>query len=283
MTATRFYRPETLEEATAHLAELEDVMVYGGGTAIQILLKQGILFAENFVDIAGIPGLRDLTTTDEGLRAGPLVSLRQMETDPLTRRLCPLLAQTYGKVANPRVRNTASVGGNVAHGDYRLDPPTALMVLDASLELASASGTREVSVREFFVDFQVTDLSQDEMITGLIVPAQPAGSVGHYTKLSSLSDNDWPCASAAVLAVPEDDFVEIRIGLGALAPTTRYLAFDMTPDMDEQQTVDAAIEIADSAMDPIADVRGSATYKAKLGRVAVEGSVRAVLKEIAHD
>ncbi|WP_406033231.1 FAD binding domain-containing protein [Nocardioides sp. NBC_00163] len=280
---TRFHRPGSLEEATTLLSELDDAMVYGGGTAIQILLKQGILFTEDFLDISGVPGLNDVVLTDGGFRVGSLVSLRHMETSEDVRRLAPLVAQTYGKVANPRVRNTASVGGNVAHGDYRLDPPTALAVLDATLELSSVEGTREVSVREFFVDFQVTDLQPDEMITALLIPHQPPGSVGHYTKLSSLSENDWPCATAAVLAVPEDDFVEIRIGLGALAPTTRYLAFDMTPDMNDQQTVEAAIEIADSAMDPIADVRGSASYKATLGRVAVEEAVRTVLKEINRD
>lgn len=280
---TRLHRPGSLEEATTLLSELDDAMVYGGGTAIQILLKQGILFTEDFLDISGVPGLYDLVLNDGGFRVGPLVSLRHMERSEDVRRLAPLVAQTYGKVANPRVRNTASVGGNVAHGDYRLDPPTALAVLDATLELTSVAGTREVPVREFFVDFQVTDLQPDEMITALLVPHQPPGSVGHYTKLSSLSENDWPCATAAVLAVPEDDFVEIRIGLGALAPTTRYLAFDMTPDMNEQHTVDAAIEIADSAMDPIADVRGSASYKATLGRVAVEEAVRTVLKEVTRD
>ena len=68
-----------------------------------------------------------------------------------------------------------------------------------------------------------------------------------------------------------------------MAPTTVYLAFDMTPDMDEQQAVDAAIDIANSAMDPIADVRGSASYKAQLGRVAVEEAVRRSLKELSRD
>lgn len=280
---TRLHRPEDLSEATALLAELDDAMVYGGGTAIQILLKQGILFVEDFVDIKGIPGLADLSTTDAGLRVGPLVSLRRMETDPAVRQLAPLASQTYGVVANPRIRNTASAGGNIAHGDYRMDPPTALVVLDAVVELTSESGTREVPLREFFTDFQVTDVQHGELVTALRIPRQPAGSVGHYVKLSSLSENDWPCATAAALAVPDGDFIEIRLGLGALAATTQYLAFDMTPDMDDQAAVEAAIDIANSAMDPIPDVRGSSSYKARLGRVAVEEAVRTVLKGIARD
>ena len=280
---TRIRHPASLEEATALLRELDDAMVYGGGTAIQILRKQGLLFTEDYVDIARVPGLRELTATADGLTVGALVSLRRMETDPRVRRLVPLAAETYGQVANPRVRNTASAAGNIAHGDYRLDPPTALVVLDATVHLASAAGSREVSIREFFTDFQATAVEHGELITAITVPRQPARARGAFVKMRSLSENDWPCASAAVLAVPDDGFVEIRIGLGAVAPRTVYLAFDMTPDMDEQQAVDAAIDIADSAMDPIADVRGSAAYKAHLGRVAVEEAVRRSLKELRRD
>ena len=157
------------------------------------------------------------------------------------------------------------------------------MVLDATVHLASSAGTREVSIREFFTDFQETAVEHGEMITAITVPRQPDGARGAFAKMRSLSENDWPCASAAVLAVPDDGFVEIRIGLGAVAPTTVYLAYDMTPDMDEQQAVDAAIDIADSAMDPIPDVRGSAAYKAQLARVAVEEALRRCLKELARD
>lgn len=283
MTGVRVHRPESLEETTDLLGELDDAMVYGGGTAIQILRKQGLLFAENYVDIARVPGLRDLTATASDLTIGALVPLRRMETDPQARRLVPLAAETYGQVANPRVRNTASAGGNIAHGDYRLDPPTALVVLDATVHLASTAGTREVSIREFFTDFQETAVEHGELITAITVPRQPDGARGSFAKMRSLSENDWPCASAAVLAVPDGDIVEIRIGLGALAPTAVYLAYDLTPDMDEQQAVDAAVDIANSAMDPIADVRGSASYKAQLGRVVVEEAVRRSLKEFPRD
>jgi carbon-monoxide dehydrogenase medium subunit len=280
---TRVHRPESLEEATSLLAELDDAMVYGGGTAIAILRKQGLLFAESYVDVGRVPGLRDLACTDDGIRLGSMVSLRRMETDPDVRRLAPLVAETYGRVANPRVRNTASAGGNIAHGDYRLDPPTALVVLDATVHLASVDGEREVSMREFFTDFQETAVEHGELISAISVPRQPVGSVGSYCKLSSLSENDWPSASAAALAVPDAGFVEIRLGLGALAPTTVYLAFDLTPDMDDQQAVEAALDIAASAMDPIADIRGSAHYKGQLGRVAVEEAVRTILKELPRD
>ena len=271
------HHPKTVAEAVGLLDELEDTMVYGGGTAIQILIKQGLLFTEHYIDISEIPGLRDIAVDEEGVTVGALVSLRQMETDERVKTLAPLASATYAKVANPRVRNTASVAGNIAHGDYRLDPPVALVVLDATVFLTSTQGTREVSMREFFVDFQVTEVQPDEMITGIHIPKQPTGSFHSFVKYSSLAENDWPAASAAALAVP-GDLVELRLGLGALAPTTRYLALDIDPHMSDQDVVDAAIDIANTAIDPIEDIRGSADYKARLGRVAVEESVRAVMK-----
>lgn len=279
----RRHVPKTLEEAVHLLATLEDTMVYGGGTAIQILTKQGILFAEDLIDIGDVPGLTDITVTETDVTVGAMVTLRQMETDHRLSDALPLAARTYAHVANPRVRNTASVAGNIAHGDYRLDPPTALLTLDAFVLLASERGAREVSIREFFVDFQATAVEPDEMITSLRIPRQPHQAPGAFVKYSSLSANDWPCASAAALAVPEGDEWELRLGLGALAPTSLYLAFDVTSDMSDEEAVDAAVEIAGSAMDPIPDVRGGADYKARLGRVAVEEAVRSVMKDVQND
>lgn len=278
-----FHVPETLDEALRLLADLEDTMVYGGGTAIQILTKQGLLFTEHYVDISRVPALTDISETREGVTVGPMVTLRRMETDPRVVAAAPLAARTYAQVANPRVRNTASVAGNIAHGDYRLDPPTALVVLDATVELSSVRGTREVSAREFFVDFQVTEVQADEMITAIRIPRQPVGAAGSFVKLSSLAENDWPCASVAALAVPvPGGLTELRLGLGALAPITRYLAIDLDEGMSNQDVVDAALEIAETAIDPIEDIRGSAAYKTQLGRVAVEDSVRSVMKELQH-
>src|SRR5690606_17435081 len=163
----RLHRPGSLDEAVALLAELDNPMVYGGGTAIQILLKQGILYADNFVDLATVPGLDEVRSDERGVTVGPMVSLRRMEAIAP-----PLAAAAYRHVANPRVRNTASVGGNIAHGDYRLDPPTALLVLDAVALATSVQGTREIPVREFFTDFQQTALEPDELISGIRIPHQ---------------------------------------------------------------------------------------------------------------
>lgn len=273
MTALTLMRPETLEEALTILDRDGEALVYGGGTALQILRKQGILFASALVDISRLPGLDQLTETATGLRAGPMVSLRRMERDPLTLRHAPLAAAAYSKVANPRVRNTASTGGNLAHGDYRLDPPVALLVLGATVELASLRGTRRVPIGEFFVDFQQTAVGPGEMVTAVEIPFPVPGTATSYVKLSALSANDWPSATAAVGIVTDGARRALRLGLGALAATPVLTVIDIT-GRGEEEAVDAAIDAAEALMDPIPDIRGGVDYKRRLGRVAVEDAVR---------
>lgn len=273
--AVEYHYPRTVDEACAVLATREEPMVYGGGTAIQILLKQGVLFPSDLVDIAGIAGLADLTETPAGLRVGPMVTLRRMETDPLVRRVVPLAARVYGHVANPRVRNTASVGGGIAHGDYRLDPPTALLVLDAQVEITSTAGRRRVPAREFFVDLQQTALQHGEMVTAVEIPRQPESAGAWFSKLTSLSRNDWPCASACALIVDTaGDRRQVRLGLGALAHVPVFTQFELPADTSPDDAVDAARQAAEPLMRPIPDLRGTAAFKKRLGMVAVEEAVR---------
>lgn len=275
-TGRPLHRPHDLAEACALLARLDEPMVYAGGTAVQILAKQGVLFASDLVDIARIPGLDRIEETPRGLRVGPLVSLRRMETDPLVRRVVPLAARIYGTVANPRVRNTATVGGNLAHGDYRLDPPGALLVLDATLELTSGAGTRTVPAREFFVGFQATALERGELVTAVDLPEQPTAGAA-YAKLSSLAANDWPCASAAALLVPGRREQTLRLALGAVAERPVHRDVTLPADAGRADVLDAARETAAELIDPIPDLRGGVAFKRRLALVAVRDAVTEAL------
>lgn len=273
-----FHRPGTIDEACAIMADRDDAMVYGGGTAVQILQKQGVLFASDLVDLSRIQGLSGITETSAGVRIGPMTSLRTVETSPVVRRVAPLASRVYAHVANPRVRNTASVGGNLAHGDYRLDPPTALLVLDATVELTSSAGTRTVPLREFFVDFQLTAVRHGEIITAVEIPRQDEAAGSWFTKLSSLSVNDWPCASAAALVTAGRRFGRgprhIRLGLGAVAPTPVFTEVEVSAGADADEAADAARRATEPLIDPIPDVRGGTEFKRHLAQVAVEEAVR---------
>jgi carbon-monoxide dehydrogenase medium subunit len=188
-------------------------------------------------------------------------------------RLAPLAARVYGTVANPRVRNTATVGGNLVHGDYRLDPPGALMVLDARVELTSAAGRRVVPARELFVGFQTTAVRRVELLTAVWVPAQPVGGSA-YVKLSSLSANDWPCASACALVVPGPRGRMLRLALGALAERPVHRDVALPPGATVTDAEQAARDAAEELMDPLPDVRGGVAFKRRLGLAAVRDAVR---------
>ncbi len=270
----RILRPESLADACALLSQDEDALVYGGGTALQILRKQGILSASSFVDISGISGLNNLHHTGNELLVGPMVSIRRMETDPVVRESVPIASAAYAKVANPRVRNTATVGGNIAHGDYRLDPPVALLVLGTTIKATSTAGTRAIPIDKFFIDFQLTALNRGEIVTSIEIPISNDVVASTFVKFSSLSANDWPSASAAAAIFARDGEAQIlRLALGALAPTPVMTAVDIT-GMREAQATEAAVESAMLIMDPLPDVRGGVEYKRNLGRIAVEDAVR---------
>lgn len=272
------HRPGTLDEVCTLLAELDDAQVYGGGTAIQILIKQGILFTEDLIDLSLVPNLTDVTVTDDAVTVGAMAPLRRVERDPGVRRLIPLAADTYGRVANPRVRNTASVGGNLAHGDYRLDPPAALLVLDAVVTARSVRGPRQIAVRDFFTGFQETALAPDEVLTEIRIPVQGKAS-GRFEKLSSLGVNDWPAASAAALLRRTNGSVTLDLGLCAVAHVPVHLSLDVT-GMDGERVAAEAVAAADPLMDPIADIRGSSDYKRRLGLVAVRDAARGAWEEL---
>ena len=280
-----FHRPATLDEACALMDRCDHPMVYGGGTAVQILDKQGVLFASDLVDISRVPGLSGIEETGGGLRVGAMTPLRTVETSAAVRRVAPLAARVYGHVANPRVRNTASVGGNIAHGDYRLDPPTALLVLGAVVELTGTSGVRRVPVREFFVGFQETAVAPGEIVTAIEIPRQPEAAGAWFTKLSSLSVNDWPCASAAALVTGRSRGLgrkgapRLRLGLGAVAATPVFAEVELPGDASADDAAAAARAAAEPLVDPIPDVRGGAAYKTRLAFAAVDEAVRSAWKE----
>lgn len=276
--------PSTLTEACQLLYESGgEAMAYAGGTAIQILRKQGVLFASRFVDLAEIPGLARIERVGDTLRIGAMVTHRQVECDPLIAEAAPLLPQTYRHVANIRVRNTATVGGNLAHGDYRLDPPAALLTLGASVELVGVEGiSRILPLRDFFVDFQQTAIQPGQVLVAIHVPVQPPLAGAAFVKFSSLGANDWPCAGAAALLTASNETggeeITLRLGLTALGPTPIYREVSVR-GLSRTQTLEQADALVVEAIDPLPDLRGSVAYKRRVARVIVADAVTTAWEE----
>ena len=274
MTGAAYARPATLEAATRELLAADgEAHLLAGGTALTLLRKQGLLGDGPTVDLAAIAGLEGIEPgPDGGLAIGAMTTLRAIETSALVRVRAPELAATVGRVATVRIRNQATLGGNLAHADPAQDPPPILLVLDAEVEIAGPDGTRRLPLDGFFVDVFETILEPTDILVRVHVPARPAASRIGYEKYLPRTADDYATVSvAARLDVAGDGTVgEARLALGSVAATPVRV-----PEAEAllrgaplgELPVEAAVGAVLEAIDPIGDVRGTAEYKRAMAGV----------------
>lgn len=270
-------QPRSLPEAVAMLARHgDDARALGGGTTLVILMKQRALYYPYLVDLQTIPGLAEIKVESDGVRIGALVTHRRLECSPVIRASFPALADAFGQIGNVRIRQTASVGGNLAHADYRLDPPPALLVLGAEVSLFGANGVRTVPLSRFFRGLYETVLEPAELLIDIKVPFMPENSRAVYLRYNTLSANDWPCLGvAAFLTKANGRCRELRVALGGLASTPVLVG---GLDFIKDQTLDSAVierllDTVDQQIAPFADLRGSEWYKRRMARLFVKKAV----------
>lgn len=268
------FRPRSVPEAVGILDEYgERAKVVAGGTAVAIMLRQELITPEALVSIGGLPGLGAIAVSGDGLRLGALVTHRQVEVSPVVREHLPVVADTFGQVANVRVRNAATVGGVMAESDYASDPPTLLRALDAEVEVAGPAGNRTIPAADFFVGFYETALTPGEIVTGVRVPFLPAGTGTSYIKYVTRSSEDRPCVgTAAVVRLAADgrSCAELRVAVGAAAEIPQRIpeAESMAPgqELSGELTRSVADRYAE-AIDTLDDMRGSAWYRTEMIRI----------------
>jgi carbon-monoxide dehydrogenase medium subunit len=270
-------QPRSVSEAVAMLARYgDDARPLGGGTTLMILMKQRALYYPYLVDLQTIPGLAEIKVESNGVRIGALVTHRSLECSPMIRASFPALADAFGQIGNIRIRQTASIGGNLAHADYRLDPPPALLVLGAEVSLFGANGARTVPLSQFFQGLYETALKPAELLIDIKVPFMPENSRAVYLRYSTLSANDWPCLGvAAFLSKANGRCRELRVALGGLASTPVLVG---GLDFVNDQTLDSAVierllDAVDQQIAPFADLRGSEWYKRRMARLFVKKAV----------
>lgn len=265
--------PKSIQDACEIISADEDFKLISGGTALLILIKHGILLPKTLVNLKKIKGAAEITyEPTSGLRVGGLASILDVESAPAVRQHYPLLAQACHVVANIRIRNMATIGGNLAHADSQSDPPAALVAFDASVELTTRDRVRTVKLRDFLIGSYETGLERDEILTALLVPPAPANVKGTYLKFTTRSSEDRPCAGvAAWVRNANGKPAEARVVVGAVSPAPVVLT-DQGLGSGQKSTADAIAEIARNAaaaVDPIDDLRGPADYKRQLVQVLV--------------
>jgi aerobic carbon-monoxide dehydrogenase medium subunit len=273
-----FYQPETAQEAIAALSEHgEDAKAVAGGTALSILLRQGLIRPTALVSLGQLPGLAEISQQDGMLKLGALVTHRAVELSPLVHDTVPSLAETFGVVANVRVRNAATVGGLVAEADYASDPPAALLALDAEVNVLGPRGPRAIPVADFFRGFYETALASDELVTAVRVPIPPAGTRAVYKKFVTRSSEDRPCLGVFATARLEGGICrELRVAVGAASETPRRFPDLEALAMGQRLEQDVICSVADGyaeRIDTLSDMRGSAWYRTEMVRVWVRRAV----------
>jgi aerobic carbon-monoxide dehydrogenase medium subunit len=241
MTPFELVQPASLPEALRLLAG-DDTRPLSGGTALMLMMKAGVLRPGRLVSLAGC-GLSGIEVRDGALRIGAMTTLRELERSAAVRKGWPVITKTLRTLANVRVRNVATVGGALAHGDPHMDLPPLLCALGARVAIAGPAGERAAEVESLYAGYLETTLKPGELITRVDVPPLD-GRGAAYLKFTTRSADDWPAVGVAVvLGTPA------RVFVGA--------ATDRPMRLENVQNIES-------------DLHGSAAYKRHLIDVLVK-------------
>lgn len=287
MQAIKIIHPTSVKEAVSSLAEHGDeAKIIAGGTALVIMLRNHLIAPSVLLNLGRIQNLRYIKHEPQtGLRIGALTTIREAEVSQLVREKNPTLAQTFGEVANIRVRNAATVGGNLSEADYASDPPCVLVAMQARVKASGPRGEREIPIADLFRSFYETSLAPDEVLTELIVPDLSPAARSAYIKFVTRSSEDRPCVGMAVVTEMNSNGTckDLRVVVGAVEATPREL--ESAEAMARGQSlngklIDEIAEAYSSEVEPMSDLRGSEWYRRQVIRVLVR---RAIQKALASD
>jgi aerobic carbon-monoxide dehydrogenase medium subunit len=266
--------PAELGEALRMLEEHGDgATLYAGGTELLLLLKLGLASVDVLIDGKRLPELRGIAVRDGELEIGAATTHREVETSPEVRRHLPALAELAARVANPRVRNVGTLGGNLCFAEPHSDPATLLIALDASVELVSPAGARRMLLGDFLEGPLQTARGETEIMTRVRIPLpEPARTRVAFERIAF---HERPVANAAARVAGAD----VRIVVGAVAgkPTRIPAAEELARDGASAAAIADAVT---AAVDPLADEHGSADYKRHLAGVAVARCLRGALASV---
>ena len=274
--------PATLAEAVA-LIDPDDPTVrpVAGGTALMLMMKAGVFQPSRLISLRKLNGaLTGISATDGMLTIGAMTPLAALEHSAEVARHVPLIPRIMPRLSNVRVRNVATVGGALAHGDPHMDLPPTLMALGARARIIGPAGERELAVEALLIGYYETALAPNELIASVTIPAQ-AQTRAAYCKVTAGTADDWPALGVAVAIETDGKTVKsARVVVSAATPKATRLA--AAEKLFAGATIDdkllrAAGDAAADEAEIIADVRGSAAYKRELLRVYIGRAVREAL------
>jgi carbon-monoxide dehydrogenase medium subunit len=283
MTPFELLEPTSLADAI-RLLDPDDPTTrpIAGGTALMLMMKAGVFKPSRLISLGKLgPQLSQIVEAPDGeLRIGAMAPLSIVENSALVARHAPVIVRTMQRLSNVRVRNVATIGGNLAHADPHMDLPPVLIALGASVVVAGKARERTVPLEELFTGYYETAINRDELISELRIPRQNARKSA-YLKCTTGSADDWPALGVAASVDAEGAGIKsaILVVSAATEKPTRLKAAEA--QLTGSAASDAVLQrVGDAAADEvemIADVRGSAAYKRELLRVYVRRAVRSAM------
>jgi carbon-monoxide dehydrogenase medium subunit len=261
----RLEEPQSVAEVSELLGRFgEAAKIYAGGTELLLAMKEGLVRYERLINVKGLSELREVSIDNGTVRIGTLCTHRQLETSSALQQKLPSLVKLEQNVANVRVRQAGTIGGNICFAEPHADPGTLLMALGAKMIGEKSSGKREIAAEDFFVDAYETALEADEVLTEIRIPTPGLNSRSAYLKFGYL---ERPSVGVAVaLTVNGGGLSEPKIVVGCAGPAPRRVVeaealLDGKSTEEATRNLAAAGTIAGRAAQAISDLHGSKEYK----------------------
>jgi carbon-monoxide dehydrogenase medium subunit len=277
-----YHSPSTLQEAVALLVQHGDeAKLLAGGQSLIPAMRFRLAMPETLIDLNNIADLGYIREENGHLAIGAMTRESALEASSVVQNKYTLLADAADVIADPVVRNMATVGGNIAHADPANDHPAVMLAYGAEVVAQGPNGRRTIPIDDFFVDLFEQSLADNEILTEIRIPTPGANSGGAYVKMER-KVGDYAISAAAVqLTMDGDTCTAARIALTNVNPVPMR-ATNAEQALIGQTVTDDVIEAAGKAAaaecDPSADLRGSADYKRDITRVMTKRAIRKAME-----
>ncbi len=276
-----YHSPTSLDEALSLLKQHGgDAKILAGGQSLIPAMRFRLAMPSVLIDINRLADLRYVEERGDHLAIGAMTLEQALEDSAVVQSSYPLLRDTATVIADPLVRNMATVGGNIAHADPANDHPATMLAYDATVVAIGPGGERTIPIDDFFTGLFENAMSDDEILTEIRIPKPGAGSGGAYTKLER-KVGDYAISAAAVqLRLDGGSIAAVRIGLtnvSAVPMRAKGAEAELVGKPVSDDVMEAAGKAAAGECDPSPDLRGSVEYKRDVTRVMVKRSLQTAI------
>ncbi|MCB8944391.1 MAG: xanthine dehydrogenase family protein subunit M [Ardenticatenaceae bacterium] len=277
-----YHSPTTLQEAVALLAQHGDgAKLLAGGQSLIPAMRFRLAMPETLIDLNNITDLGYIREENGHLAIGAMTRESALEESAVVQSKYALLADAADVIADPVVRNMATVGGNIAHADPANDHPAVLLAYGAEVVAQGPNGRRTIPIDDFFVDLFEQSLADNEILTEIRIPAPAANSGGAYVKMER-KVGDYAISAAAVqLTMNGSTCTAARVALTNVSPVpmrSKGAEQALIGQTLTDEVIEAAGQAAAAECDPSADLRGSVEYKRDITRVLTKRAIRKAME-----